>query len=76
MPCDNVRSGNVRRQQVGRELYARKVGRQILRERLHRACFCQSWKALDQQIAVGEQSNQHTFDQVILAEHGFTDASL
>ncbi len=62
-------AGHVGRQQIGRELHARQVGGEILRQGLHRPGLGQARQALDQEIAVGEQPDQHTLDQVILAEH-------
>ena len=69
-------AGHVRRQQVRRELDARQIGGEVFRQRLDRAGLGETRQAFDQQIAVGEQTDQHALDQMILAEHRFADPPL
>ena len=72
----DFRAGHVRRQQVGCELNARQIGGEIFGERFHRSGFGETRQAFDQEIAVGEQPDQHALDQMILTEHGLTHADL
>ena len=69
----DLRAGDIRRQQVRRELHARQIRRQMFCERLDRAGLGKARQALDQEIAVGQQGDQHALDQTILAEHRFSD---
>jgi hypothetical protein len=45
-------------------------------QRLDRASLGEAGQALDQEVAVGEQADQHALDKMILAEHGFADPRL
>jgi hypothetical protein len=72
----DFRAGHVRRQQVRRELHARQIRREVFCKRLHRAGLGEARQAFDQQIAVGEQSDQHALDHAILAKHGFANPRL
>src|SRR5262249_1218748 len=69
-------AGDVGRQQIRRELHARQVGGQMLRERLDRAGLGQSRQAFDQEIPVRQQADQYALDQTVLAEDRLSDTGL
>ena len=61
-------AGEVGGQQVGRELHACEVGLQPRRQRADRGGLGQAGRALDQQVAIGEQRDQQALDQRRLAD--------
>jgi hypothetical protein len=72
----DLRAGDVRRQQVGRELDARQPGLEVLRQALHRARLRQTGQALDPQVAVGEETDEQALDDLLLADDGGRHAAL
>ena len=50
--------------------------REMLGQGLDRTRLGKTGKAFDQEIAACEQPDQHALDQMILAEHGLSDARL
>jgi hypothetical protein len=62
-PVD-IGAGQIRRQQVGRELQPVKIALDTLGQHLDRARLCQPGRPLHQQVAVAQQRNQHPVDQV------------
>ena len=65
---EDVGAGQVRRQQVGRELHPVKAGLEAAAEHLHRPGLGQSRHALHQQMPPREQRNEHVLDELLLAE--------
>ena len=61
-------AGDVGGQQVRRELDAAEVGVEVLGHRLDGPGLGEAGQALDQQVAVGEQADQHALDHAGLAE--------
>ena len=72
----DLRSGNVRRQQIRCELDSRKPGIEKLAELLDRACLRQPRQPLDKQISVRQEPNQQAFDHRLLPKNRFTDLLL
>ena len=66
----HVASGQVRRQQVRGELHACEAGIQARGQRAYRGGLGQARRALDQQVAVGQQRDQQALDELVLA-HDF-----
>ena len=65
----DIGAGQVGRQQVRRKLQAMKITLDALGQHLDRAGLGQSRRALDQQMPVAQQRNQHPVDQVRLADN-------
>ena len=61
-------TGDVGRQQVRGELDAAEVRIQILREALDGARLGQTRQAFNQQVTVGQQTDQQSFDNMFLAD--------
>ncbi len=61
-------AGDVRRQQVGRELDARKVAVQVLRQRLDRARLGEPGQPLDQDVAIRQETEDEALDDVLLPD--------
>ena len=62
------RAHDVGRQQVGRELDAREVGVDGLRERAHGQRLREAGHAFEEDVAVGEEADQQAIDEVLLAD--------
>src|SRR4030095_2136280 len=56
-------------QQVGRELNPLKASIDAVRQSLDRECLSQPWHTLQQDVAIGQQSDEQTVYQVLLADH-------
>jgi hypothetical protein len=69
-------TGNVARQQIGRELNARKMALEILRQCLDRARLRESGQALHEQVAIGKQGDEQLLDDGFLPDDGGADALL
>ena len=67
-PVD-VRARQVGRQQVGRELQAVEVALDALGQHLNRARLGEAGRALDKQVSVAQQRDQHAIDQVRLPDN-------
>ncbi|CFM72781.1 Uncharacterised protein [Bordetella pertussis] len=65
----HVGAGDVRRQQIGRELDAPHGRVQVRRQRLDRARLGQARQAFEQYVAVGQQGDQHMADHRRLPQH-------
>ena len=65
---NDVGAGDVARHQVGRELNARELEIEHLRDRADEQRLRQSRHADDQAVAAGEQRQQHELDHVLLAD--------
>ena len=65
---DDVRAGDVRRHQVGRELDAVELEVEHLRERPDEQRLRQAGHADDQAVAADEQRQQHLIDDVVLPD--------
>ena len=65
---NDVRAGDVARHQVRRELDARELEIEHLRDRVDEQRLRQSRHADDQTVAAGEQRQQHELDHVLLAD--------
>ena len=63
----------VRRHEVGRELDPLEVAADRLRERLDRHRLGEARHALDEQVAAGEQGDEHPLEQVVLADDDLLD---
>ena len=62
------RAHDVGGQQVRRELDAREIGLDGLRQRAHRQGFRQAGDALEQDVAVAQQADEEAVDQVLLTD--------
>jgi hypothetical protein len=69
----DVRSRDVRRHQIGRELNPIEFEVQDFREGADQKRFRQSGNADQQTMALGEQGDQNFLDDVILADNDFAD---
>jgi len=56
------RSGEIGGHEVRRALNSREVDVQSAREELHRTGFREAWRAFDEQMSIGEQTDQQSFD--------------
>ncbi len=68
LQIENIRAGDVRRHEVGRELDAREI-------RAEDACECADEQrlgharhAFDERVAAGKDGNERLFDDVVLAD--------
>ena len=64
----DIGSGEVGRQQVGRELQSMEIALDTLGKHLDRTCLRKPGSTLDQQVAIAKQRNQHAIDQVRLTD--------
>ena len=62
------RADDVGRHQVGRELDALELDAQRVGERLHRQRLGQTGHALDEQVAAGQEGDDHPLEQHVLAD--------
>ena len=69
-------AGDVRGQQVGGELDAAHFRVQVFGKGFHRAGLGQPRQAFQQQMPVGQQTDENLPDHLVLAEHRFGDAGL
>ena len=67
------RADNVARQQVGRELDAIAMHAECGAERLDEKGLGETGHALEEDVTVGEERDQESFDDNVIAEHGFGD---
>ena len=71
-PCvflEDVAAGDVRRQQVGRELDAAHVERQQTRQRLDELRLAQAGQPFEQHVAPREERRDDLVDRLLLAEN-------
>jgi hypothetical protein len=66
---EDVAAGDVRREQVRRELDAAEVERQEARECLDELRLAQSRKAFEEHVTAGEQGGDDLVDRLLLAEN-------
>ena len=71
-----LRSKDVRRQQVRRELDAAEVGRQVPGQGLDAAGFGQPGQPFHEQVAVAQKPDQQALDNGLLADNGRFDPRL
>jgi hypothetical protein len=69
----HLAAGDVRGQQVGRELDAAELALDVLRKRLDRPGLGQPGQSLHQHVAVGEDGNQKVVDHLPLADDALAD---
>ncbi len=62
----DFRAGQVGRQQIGRELKPVKVALDAVAQHLDRARLRQTRRALDEQVPVAQQRDQHSIEQRLL----------
>ncbi len=70
---DHLRSGDVGRHQVGRELDAGELQREALRERADQQRLGQPRHAFEDAVAAGEQADEELFDDLLLPNDGARD---
>ena len=63
----DVGAGEVTRQQIGRELNAAEIALQHSRQFLDGSGFGKARRSLHHQVTIGEQGDQQTVDQMLLA---------
>src|SRR5690606_39825492 len=61
-------AGEVSRQQIRRELQAMEVALDVMTQHLDRARFRQARRALDEQMPVAQERDQHAVQQTLLAD--------
>ena len=64
----NQRADQIRRQQIGRKLEALEAGLDAGRQRLDGQRLGQAGHAFEQDVAVGEQAEQQSVDEIFLAD--------
>lgn len=69
-------TGDIRWQQVGRELDAAHLCVQMPSQGLDCTGLGQPWQAFQQQMTVGQQAQQYLTDHVLLAQDAFGHAGL
>ena len=72
----HLRAGDVRWQQVGRELDTAHLRIQVSGQRLDGAGLGQSRQAFEEQMTVGQQADDDLANNLVLAQHRFGDAGL
>ena len=70
------RADEVGRQQVGRELHALEVDRQVRARVFTARVLARPGHALDQDVAAGQEADQQPLDQVVLADDDPPDLGL
>ena len=64
----NLGAGEVGRQQVRGELDAVKIALDTITERLDRACLGEPGRAFDEQVTIGQNCDQETLYEPLLAD--------
>ena len=65
----NIGTGQICRQQVGRELQAMEITFDAFREHLNSTCLGQTRCTLNEKVSVTQERDQHTIDQMGLADN-------
>ena len=76
LSVQDLRSGDIGRQQIRCELDAGKLGFQCLGHAFHRARFGQAGQAFHENVAVGQEANDQPFYHLLLADDGFPHSGL
>jgi len=66
-------TGDVGGQEIGGELDTRQFRIQVLRQALDGSGLCKAGQALDEQVAIGEQTKQQPLNHRILADNRLPD---
>jgi hypothetical protein len=69
----NHGANDIAGEQVGRELDALELNAESGAEGFDEKSFCEPGHALEENVAIGEQGDEESFDGGVLTDHGFAN---